>query len=131
MGGSVRMARRRLSSEDGDRSVGNRAWPCSRYGRCLPARASSTARPRGRLPEARYEHFYLSLQAALAGQGTAIASKLMAGDDLKDGRLIAPEGVRRDGSSYNLLADAPIAPDSPAGAWLAWLREETAATLAD
>lgn len=94
-------------------------------------RVSSTTRPRGRLPEARYEHFYLSLQAALAGQGTAIASKLMAGDDLNDGRLVAPEGFRRDGSGYYLLADAPIAHDSPAGVWLAWLREETAATLAD
>lgn len=94
-------------------------------------RASGTARPRGRLPEARYEHFYLSLQAALAGQGTAIASKLMASDDLKDGRVVAPEGFRRDGSGYYLLSDAPIAADSAAGAWLAWLREETAATLAD
>ncbi len=92
-------------------------------------RVSGTARPRGRLPEVRYEHFYLSLQAALAGQGTAIASKLMAGDDLNDGRLVAPEGFRRDGSAYCLLAGAPITPDSPAGAWLAWLREETAATL--
>ncbi len=94
-------------------------------------RASGTVRPRGRLPEARYEHFYLSLQAALAGQGTAIASKLMASDDLKDGRLVAPEGFRRDGSGYYLLSDAPIVADSAAGAWLAWLREETAATLAD
>jgi DNA-binding transcriptional LysR family regulator len=93
-------------------------------------RVSGLARPRGRLPEARYEHFYLSLQAALAGQGVAIASRLMAGDDLRDGRLVAPEGFRRDGSAYCLLADAPIAPDSVAGAWLAWLREETAATLA-
>ncbi|WP_296228015.1 LysR substrate-binding domain-containing protein [Ralstonia sp. UBA689] len=93
-------------------------------------RVSGAPRPRGRLPEARYEHFYLSLQAALAGQGTAIASKLMAGDDLKDGRLMAPDGFRRDGSAYYLLANTPIAPDSPAGAWLAWLCEETAATLA-
>lgn len=93
-------------------------------------RASGVARPRGRVPEARYEHFYLSLQAALAGQGTAIASKLMACDDLKDGRLSAPDGFRRDGSAYYLLGAAPIAPGSPAGAWLAWLREETAASLA-
>jgi len=94
-------------------------------------RISGMPRPRGRLPEARYEHFYLSLQAALAGQGTAIASKLMAGDDLKDGRLVAPDGFRRDGSAYCLLSSVPIAPDSPASAWLAWLREETAASLAD
>jgi len=94
-------------------------------------RVSGTPRPRGRQPESRYEHFYLSVQAALAGQGTAIASKLMVGDDLKDGRLVAPEGFRRDGSAYCLLSGAPITPDSPADAWLAWLREETAATLAD
>ncbi|WP_412771286.1 LysR family transcriptional regulator [Ralstonia syzygii] len=75
-------------------------------------------------------YFYLSLQAALAGQGTAIAPKLMAGDDLADGRLEAPEGFLRDGSAYCLLAPVPIEPSSPAGMWLAWLREETAATLA-
>ena len=94
-------------------------------------RISGNPRPRGRLPEARYEHFYLSLQAALAGQGTAIASKLMAGDDLKDGRLVAPDGFRRDGSAYCLLSSVPIAPDSPAAAWLAWLREEAAFSLSD
>ena len=93
-------------------------------------RVSDTQRSRGRAPEARFEHFYLSLQAAMAGQGTAIASKLMVGDDLTDGRLVAPEGFRRDGSAYYLLANAPIKLDTPAGAWLAWLREETAATLA-
>ncbi|MGM3277913.1 LysR family transcriptional regulator [Ralstonia sp. 24A2] len=94
-------------------------------------RISGMRRTRGRLPEARYEHFYLSLQAALAGQGTAIASKLMAGDDLKDERLVAPDGFRRDGSAYCLLSSVPITPDSSAGAWLAWLREETAASLSD
>lgn len=94
-------------------------------------RISGMPRPRGRLPESRYEHFYLSLQAASAGQGTAIASRLMAGDDLKDGRLVASDGFRRDGSAYCLLADAPVTADSPAGAWLAWLREETATTLTD
>ena len=94
-------------------------------------RISDTPRPRGRLPESRYEHFYLSLQAASAGQGTAIASRLMAGDDLKDGRLVASDGFRRDGSAYCLLAGTPVTADSPAGAWLAWLREETAATLTD
>lgn len=95
-------------------------------------RVSGTLRSRGRSQEARYEHFYLSLQAALAGQGTAIAiaSKLMAGDDLANGRLEAPEGFLRDGSAYCLLAPVPIEPSSPAGMWLAWLREETAATLA-
>jgi len=94
-------------------------------------RVSGVSRPRGRSQEARYEHFYLSLQAALAGQGTAIASRLMVGDDLADGRLVAPDGFVRDGSAYCLLAPAPIQPSSPAGAWLTWLREETAATLAD
>ena len=93
-------------------------------------RVSESPRPRGRSPEARFEHFYLSLQAAAAGQGTAIASKLMAGDDLAEGRLVAQEGFRRDGSAYYLLASTPIQPDTAAGAWLAWLREETAATLA-
>jgi hypothetical protein len=37
-----------------------------------------------------YEHFYLSLQAASAGLGWAIASELMAYDELSDGRMAAP-----------------------------------------
>ncbi|SQI35440.1 Gcv operon activator [Providencia alcalifaciens] len=39
-----------------------------------------------------FEHFYLCLQAALAGQGAAIASFLMVADEIETKQLIAPEG---------------------------------------
>jgi DNA-binding transcriptional LysR family regulator len=55
-----------------------------------------------------YEHFYLSLQAASAGLGMAIASALMVRDELDSGQLQAPFGFLRDGSSYHLLSPQPL-----------------------
>ncbi|MNH17041.1 DNA-binding transcriptional activator GcvA [compost metagenome] len=55
-----------------------------------------------------YEHFYLSLQAASAGLGLAIASALMVRDELDSGQLQAPFGFLRDGSAYHLLSPQPL-----------------------
>lgn len=74
-----------------------------------------------------YEHFYLSLQAAAAGLGWAMASALMAADELADGRLAAPMGFVADGSSYHLLSPVPFEHDARRLALLAWLRTETRA----
>ena len=71
-----------------------------------------------------YEHFYLSLQAASAGLGWAMASRLMAADELADGRLAAPLGFVADGSSYYLIAPAPFAQDARLAALHGWLRTE-------
>lgn len=71
-----------------------------------------------------YEHFYLSLQAAAAGLGWAMASRLMAADELADGRLAAPLGFVADGSSYYLIAPAPFAQDARLAALHGWLRTE-------
>ncbi|MGO4765762.1 LysR substrate-binding domain-containing protein [Cupriavidus sp. 2KB_3] len=71
-----------------------------------------------------YEHFYLSLQAAAAGLGWAMASRLMAADELADGRLAAPLGFVADGSSYHLIASAPFAQDARLEALHGWLRTE-------
>jgi len=81
--------------------------------------------------DAWYEHFYLSLQAAAAGLGCAIASRLMAADDIAEGRLSAPLGFVRDGSSYHLLSPVPFEHDARRQALLAWLREQAEASLAD
>ncbi|MDQ0143065.1 LysR family transcriptional regulator [Cupriavidus necator] len=80
--------------------------------------------------EAWYEHFYLSLQAAAAGLGWAMASQLMAADEIADGRLAAPFGFAADGSAYHLLSPAPFEHDTRRLALLAWLREAARATLA-
>jgi DNA-binding transcriptional LysR family regulator len=42
--------------------------------------------------EARFEHFYLSLQAAIAGAGIAIGPLALVADDLASGTLCAPHG---------------------------------------
>lgn len=79
--------------------------------------------------DAWYEHFYLSLQAAAAGLGWAMASQLMAADEIADGRLAAPFGFVADGSAYHLLSSAPFEHDTRRLVLLTWLREEAQATL--
>lgn len=78
-----------------------------------------------------YEHFYLSLQAAAAGLGWAVASELMAADELAEGRLAAPMGFVADGSAYHLISPVPFAQDARRMALLDWLREEARASHAD
>lgn len=68
-----------------------------------------------------YEHFYLCIQAALAGQGIALASFLMVADEIQSGQLIAPYGFIEDGSAYYLLSPKEIARDSSIGIFTDWL----------
>lgn len=51
-----------------------------------------------------FEHFYFSLQAAVAGLGVAIGPWHLVQSDLRDGLLVAPQGFREDGSAYFLLS---------------------------
>jgi DNA-binding transcriptional LysR family regulator len=78
--------------------------------------------------EQRYEHFYLCLQAAGAGQGLAIGSLYMVADELADGRLVAPYGFIADGSTYLLLSPVPIDTDPRRKAFHGWLVDEMRAT---
>lgn len=81
--------------------------------------------------DAWYEHFYLSLQAATAGLGCAMASRLMAADEIADGRLAAPLGFALDGSSYYLLSPLPFEHDVRRQALLDWLTREARITLGE
>lgn len=67
-------------ADDPDR-VGWAAW-FARAGK-TPARAE---RPH----DVRFSHAYLALEAALAGDGVALARRSLVADDLRRGRLIAP-----------------------------------------
>jgi DNA-binding transcriptional LysR family regulator len=59
-------------------------------------------------PGREFEHFYFSLQAAIAGLGVAIGPWYLVQNDIQDGLLVAPEGFHPDGSAYVLLtARAP------------------------
>ncbi len=96
------------------------------------ARSAGTGAPGAVMArqEAWYEHFYLSLQAAAAGLGWAVASELMAADELAEGRLVAPLGFVADGSAYHLISPVPFAHDARRLALLEWLRGEMQASLA-
>lgn len=69
-----------------------------------------------------FDHFYFSLQAAVAGLGVAIGSWYQVCDDLESGVLSAPMGFTGDGSRYYLLSREPFEPGSLQADLLTWLR---------
>ncbi len=71
-----------------------------------------------------FEHFYFSLQAAVAGLGLAIAPWQLVRDDLASGLLCAPFDFIDDGSAYYLLSPQAIEEDSASGQLLRWLQEQ-------
>mgnify|MGYP000933051983 CR=1 FL=1 len=75
--------------------------------------------------ELRFEHFYLSLQAATAGAGIAMGPIALVADDIANGVLCAPRGFLADGSRYVLMAPASGRDTDTFGAVLAWLRSST------
>ncbi|UUQ63808.1 LysR substrate-binding domain-containing protein [Pseudomonas fuscovaginae UPB0736] len=76
-----------------------------------------------------YEHFYLCIQAAVAGLGVSISSLLMVQDELKSGQLIAPFGFKRDGSRYCLLSPRPFKESPKCMAFLNWVTEQMAGSI--
>ncbi|WP_025137648.1 LysR substrate-binding domain-containing protein [Achromobacter sp. DH1f] len=58
------------------------------------------------------DHHFLMVEAAAAGLGVALSPRILALDDLRTGRLVAPLGFAPDGSDYGLIE--PRA--TPAGA---------------
>lgn len=85
--------------------------------------AAAAGQPLPGAPGQTFEHFYFSLQAAVAGLGVAIGPWHLVRDDLDSGVLAAPLGFVADGSRYCLLSPRPLQPGSPAANLLAWLRE--------
>lgn len=77
-----------------------------------------------------FEHFYLSIQAASAGLGLAMASALMVRDELDSGQLQAPFGFVRDGSAYHLLSPRPLTDGGKRQRFAQWILEESRACLA-
>ncbi|MBH1928686.1 LysR family transcriptional regulator [Serratia rubidaea] len=76
------------------------------------------------MPQQRFEHFYFSLQAAVAGLGVAIGPWQQVRDDIGAGLLAAPFGFRHDGSGYSLLTPQPVTPGSAAETLLHWLQRQ-------
>ena len=75
----------------------------------------------------RFTHTFLSLQAAAAGQGVALATSVLIGDDLSTGRLVQPFGPEVPGHYDYHLVCPPAALDLPkVAAFLAWIRQAVA-----
>ncbi|WYX37110.1 LysR family transcriptional regulator [Achromobacter xylosoxidans] len=58
------------------------------------------------------DHHFLMVEAAAAGLGVALSPRILALDDLRSGRLVAPLDFTPDGSSYGLIESRA----TPAGA---------------
>lgn len=86
------------------------------------AAAGELAPPASAMAGQTFDHFYFSLQAAVAGLGVAIGPWHLVRDDLDSGVLAAPQGFVEDGSRYCLLSPKPLQAGSPQADLLAWLR---------
>ncbi len=69
-----------------------------------------------------FEHFYLSIEAAIAGLGAAIGPEPLVADALARGQLVAPRGFQPNGYRYVLLSRTPFERDSRRRNFLSWLR---------
>ena len=70
-----------------------------------------------------FEHFYLCLEACLAGMGSTLISKFMVEKELENGILKQTEPPFLDGSAYFLLSSEPFDEDERKELFLKWLSE--------
>lgn len=73
-------------------------------------------------PQQHFDHFYFSLQAAVAGAGIAIGPWQHVRDDITAGLLAAPFGFEQDGSGYCLLTQHKVVCGSQLGRVISWLQ---------
>ncbi|WP_399684109.1 LysR substrate-binding domain-containing protein [Xenophilus sp.] len=75
----------------------------------------------------RFSHTYLTLDAAAAGQGVAVASDVLAGDAVAQGLLVRAPGVPVEGPyKYHLVHPRTSADRPQVSAFCDWLRQEAA-----
>lgn len=75
----------------------------------------------------RFTHTFLALQAAAAGQGVALATSVLIGDDLTTGRLVQPFGPEVPGHyNYHLVCPPPALDLPKVEIFLAWIRQVVA-----
>ncbi|MBC8953639.1 LysR family transcriptional regulator [Xenorhabdus sp. PB62.4] len=75
-----------------------------------------------------FEHFYILLEAVMAGHGVGISSIYMIEQELSDKRVSAPYGFIPDGSAYYLISPDIFAANTPQTIFLEWLKKEFSAT---
>ncbi|MBB4007103.1 LysR family transcriptional regulator [Allorhizobium taibaishanense] len=76
-----------------------------------------------------YEHFYLAIEAATAGQGVALASIHMVASDLAAGRLVTLSPVQQDGTQYLAVSNSDFASDPRRTLFADWLSRRMQAHL--
>ncbi|RQS50630.1 LysR family transcriptional regulator [Burkholderia sp. Bp8984] len=84
--------------------------------------ATAADQPAGSGRGQAFDHFYFSLQAAVAGLGVAVGPWHLVRDDLESGVLVAPMGFVEDGSHYCLLTPEPVKDGSAQSDLLGWLK---------
>jgi len=108
---------------------GTRPGAWASWQKAQPKLGTSRARP----ADQHFDHFFLTLQAAEAGLGVAMASQWMVQEALADGRLAAPHGFLPDGSGYVALcppAGRGTAAHPALPGFIAWLQAQAAAFAA-
>jgi len=93
--------------------------------------AQATGTPLGPTRELRFEHFYLSLQAAIAGAGVAIGPIALVADDIVAGSLVAPRGFIADETRYVLMAPRSGLDRAVFDRMLTWLRTAADRSVAE
>lgn len=69
-----------------------------------------------------FEHFYLAIEAAMAGQGVVLASVHMVAGDLVSGRLTNISDFRHDGTYYVALSESDFSEDPRRMIFTNWLQ---------
>jgi len=76
---------------------------------------------------AQFDSYLLAIEAALDGQGVALAPHFMVAEDLKLGRLVRPFAVEvRQPARWYLVCPTDRLEDRPVQAFRAWLKDEIA-----
>ncbi len=71
-----------------------------------------------------FDHFYLSIQAALDGLGVAMGPSVLVRDDLASGRLIAPFGdISLPTKNYHAYVPDKLANDAGVQSFCRWLEQ--------
>lgn len=90
--------------------------------------AAAGAAPVPMMAGARFSDPMLCLESVIAGHGVMLAWDMLAGEALRDGRLVAPFGVTATtGLSYYVVTSTKRPPDQKTRNFIRWLKDEVKA----
>lgn len=68
-----------------------------------------------------FDHHFLMAEAAASGLGVAMCPKIIAIDDIRKGRLVAPLGFQPDGSHYGIIRAPSVEATPSIDTFVSWL----------